>query len=95
MAGLQPVSRSPCLLSPTPLVDVIAPTPPGKKNMSETAAIPPSAGSPQWEEGREGCQQHNSLAEASYFYTTVQPCTPVLQAATACMYRKLDEHQSL
>ena len=96
MAGLQPVSRSPCLFSsPAPLVAVIAPTPPGKKNLLETAAIPPSAASPQWEEGREGCQQRNGLAEASYFYTTAQPHSPVLQAATACTYRNLDEHQSL
>ena len=74
---------------------MIAPTPSGKKNMLETAAVPPSAASPQWEEGREGCQQCNGLAEASYFYMTVQPCSPVLEAASACTYRNLDEHKSL
>lgn len=91
-AGLQPLSRSPCLVRPAPLVAGIAPTLPGKENMLEPAAIPPSAASPQWEEGREGCQQCNGLAEASYFYTTAQPCSPVLQAATACTYGNLDEH---
>lgn len=90
-AGLQPVSRVSCLFSPPPLVAGIAPTPPGKENMLETAAIPPSAASPQWEEGRKGCQQCNGLAETSYFYTTVQPCSPVWQAATACTYANLDE----
>lgn len=94
MAGLQPASRPLCLFSPTPVVAVITHTPPGKKNMSETAAVPPSVAFPWWEEGREGCQQCNGLAEASYFYTTAQPHCPVLQAASACMYGNLDEHQS-
>lgn len=84
-AGLQPVSRSPCPFHPAPLVAVIAPTPPGKKNMSETAAIPPSAASPQWEEGREGCQQCNGLAEAIFTRQrshAVQSCRLLVPART-------------
>lgn len=72
------VSTPPCLLSPAPLVAVMAPTPLGKESVLETAAISPSAAFPQWEEGRDSCQQCNGFTEASYFYMSAG-----LQAATA------------
>lgn len=72
------MSGAPCLPSPTPLVVVMASTPPGTESMLETAAIPPSAAFPQWEDGRNSCQQGNGSADASYFYTRAQSCRLLL-----------------